>query len=162
MWLIILGGFTLSAVPQQPNHTQAAENKRDANNSETSSTLNQLETSSILKLNLKFKKVKKRIKKQTIVTRIALGWVAIRTIRAPERLGKTVSRNCSQNFHGIWSPWGERPWLRLFIADFREIWPSRQTWKKKLNSWSASAYTDYNNANKSKVLVSIMQINYMN
>uniref|UniRef100_A0A2P2M6G0 RNA cytidine acetyltransferase 1-like n=1 Tax=Rhizophora mucronata TaxID=61149 RepID=A0A2P2M6G0_RHIMU len=30
----------------------------------------------------------------------------MRTIRAPERLGKTVSLNCSQNFHGIWSPKG--------------------------------------------------------
>lgn len=35
------------------------------------------------------------------VTLMALGCAAMRTIRAPESEGKTVSRNCSQNFHGI-------------------------------------------------------------
>lgn len=39
-------------------------------------------------------------------TFIALGWVAIRTIRTPENVGKTVSWNCSLNFQGIWSPGG--------------------------------------------------------
>jgi hypothetical protein len=40
------------------------------------------------------------------LTLMTLGWVAMRTMRAPERLGKLVSWNCSQNFHGIWSPEG--------------------------------------------------------
>ena len=43
------------------------------------------------------------IKRLTLMTP---GWVAMRTMRAPDRPGKTVSWNCSQNFHGIWSPEG--------------------------------------------------------
>ena len=39
--------------------------------------------------------------KEKKITLKALGWTAIRTIRAPERLGNTLSWNCSQNFQGI-------------------------------------------------------------
>jgi len=59
---------------------------------------------------------------------MALGWTAMRTIRAPEKPGNSVSRNCSQNFHGIWSPYGEWPSLKLWRAEFSDIFPSRQTW----------------------------------
>lgn len=90
---------------------------------------------------------------------MALGWVAIRTMRAPERVGKIVSWNCSQNFQGIWSPKGWWPSLKLLIADLREICPSRHTCGKNDETYD---YTSNYKINKFQGIWQVASIKQKN